>query len=139
MWTKSYSQKIENINPEKIWSVWTDVNQWSVWQDDIEFAKLEEKMALGSKISFRPKGGPTIKLEIIDYVDNKKFTDLTRFPLAKMTDVHELIIEGNSVEIKSTVSIEGPLAFLWKKLVAENVVKDLPKQTQSLIDRIRSV
>jgi hypothetical protein len=139
VWTKSYSLKVENVDPEKIWNVWTDVNQWNTWQNDIEFAKLNSKLKLGSKISFRPKGGPSILLEIVEFEDKKKFTDVTRFPLAKMYDAHELIIAGNIVEIKTTVSIKGPLSFIWKKIVAENIVKDLPKQTKSLIERVGNV
>jgi hypothetical protein len=136
MWTRTYSLKVENIDPEKIWSVWTDVNNWVAWQDDIEFAKLDSKLGLDSRISFRPKGGPTIELKIVEFLDKKKFTDVTKFPLAKMYDAHELLINKNVTEIKTTISIEGPLSFIWKMIVARNIVKSLPKQTNALLERV---
>ncbi len=136
MWTRSYSLKVENLDLEKTWHVWIDVNNWNTWQDDIEFAKLDTNMKLGSKISFRPKGGPTVELEIVEFVEKKKFTDLTRFPLARMYGAHEFLVTGNMTEIRTTMSIEGPLAFIWKAIVARNIVKDLPKQTSALIERV---
>ena len=65
------------------------------------------------------------------------FVDVTRFPLARMIDSHELIEHGDELEIKSTITLEGPLAFLWRKLVGEGVAKGLPEQTRRLIERVQ--
>ena len=70
---------------------------------------------------------------------NSVFIDLTRFPLAKMYDSHELIDRGDELEIKTTISVDGPLSFVWRKLVAENIVDGLKDQTQRLIDKVRNV
>jgi len=40
MWSKCYSRKMEGLNANQIWDVWTDVNQWHTWRDDIKSAKL---------------------------------------------------------------------------------------------------
>lgn len=130
MWTKSYSKTVENLNATQVWTVWTDVNQWHTWQDDIEYAKLNGEFKNGSVIHFKPKGGPNIKLELTKVKPDSVFVDLTRFPLARMYDFHELIDHGNKLEIKSTIQIEGPLSFLWRKLVAENVAYGLKEQTE---------
>lgn len=138
MWTKSYSKTVENLNAAKVWSVWTDVNQWHTWQDDIEFAKLNGEFRKGSLIHFKPKGGPNIKLELTEVTPNSVFVDLARFPLARMFDSHEIIDHGENLEIKSTIRIEGPLSFLWRKLVAENVAKGLEEQTDKLIEKVKN-
>ena len=136
MWIKSYSKRVEGIDINRIWDVWTDVNKWHTWQDDIEYAKLTDEFKQGSIIHFKPKGGPNIKIELTEVRPNSIFIDLTRFPLAKMYDSHELIDHGDTVEIKTTIKIEGPLSFLWRKLVAENIVNGLEEQTDKLIKRI---
>ena len=41
MWQQSYSQMVSDVTVEEVWNVWTDVNQWHTWQDDIEFARLD--------------------------------------------------------------------------------------------------
>jgi hypothetical protein len=138
MWSKSYSKMIEGVNAGQVWNVWTDVNQWHTWQDDIDHAKLDGGFETGNVIHFKPKGGPNIKLELTEVKPNSVFIDLTRFPLAKMYDLHELIDHGNKLEIKSTIRIEGPLSFIWKKLVAENVANGLEEQTEKLIEKVKN-
>jgi hypothetical protein len=66
------------------------------------------------------------------------FVSLTRFPLARMYDLHELLDHGDELEIQSTIRIEGLSSFLWRKLVAENVAKGLEDQTDKLIERARN-
>lgn len=138
MWTKSYSKMVENLSALEIWNVWADVNQWQTWQDDIEYAQLDGHFKKGNVIHFKPKGGANIELELVEVKPNALFIDLTRFPMAKMYDVHELIDHGNRLEIKSTIRIEGPLSFLWRKLVAENVANGMEEQTDRLIEKVNN-
>jgi hypothetical protein len=135
MWSRSYSKTVEGVNASQVWKVWTDVNQWHTWQDDIEHAKLTGEFVIGNVIRFKPKGGPNINIEITEVKPNSAFVDVTRFPLARMYDAHELIDRGHALEIKTTIRIEGLLSFLWRKLVAENVAKGMPEQTDKLIER----
>jgi hypothetical protein len=37
------------------------------------------------------------------------------------------------------VRMEGPLAFLWRKLVGQDVVDSLPQQTDALIAQVAAV
>jgi hypothetical protein len=138
MWSKSYSKRVKGIDAEQIWKVWTDINQWQKWQDDIEYAKLDEEFQKGSIFLFKPKGGPKIKIELTEVKENSIFVDLTRFPLAKMYDSHEIIDHGDDLEIKTTIQIEGPLSFLWRKIVAEDVANGMEEQTEKLIERVRN-
>ena len=139
MWSKSYSKRVKGINAGQIWKVWTDINQWQKWQDDIEYAKLDGEFQKGSIFLFKPKGGPKIKIELTEVKENSIFVDLTRFPLAKMYDSHKIIDHGDELEIKTTIRIEGPLSFLWRKIVAEDVANGMEEQTEKLIERVRNV
>lgn len=137
MWYKTYSKKISNIKIAEIWSVWADVNQWGIWQDDLDYAKLSGKFAAGSKFTLKPKGVPEVTIELIKVEENKCFIDLTRFPFAKMYGEHQFIqINDNEVEIRTTVRVTGLLGFIWRKIVAQKIVDDEPKQIQNLIDRV---
>lgn len=138
MWTKSFRKTVERLPPAQVWKVWADVNQWHTWQDDIEYAKLDGEFKKGNVICFKPKGAPEIKIELTEVKPGSAFVDLTRFPLARMYDLHELVPHGDKLEIKSTIRIEGPLSFLWRKLVAENVVNGMKAQTDKLIERARN-
>ena len=139
MWSKSYSKTVRGLDAGQVWKVWADVNQWHTWQEDIEYATLDGEFKDGNVLRFKPKGGPKIKLELTRVKPNSTFVDLTRFPLAKMYDSHELIDRGDALEIKTTISIAGPLSFFWKKLVAEKVADGMKEQTERLIETARRV
>jgi uncharacterized protein YndB with AHSA1/START domain len=139
MWSRTYSKTVQGLKAEQVWNVWTDLNQWHTWQSDIEYAKLEGEFKVGNTFLLKPKGGPKVNIEIIKVEPNRQFTDLTRFPGAKMYGSHEFVIQGDELEIKTTMSIEGPLSFVWRKIVAEDVVNGMMEQTENLIEKAKSV
>lgn len=100
---------------------------------------MEGEFLSGNFFQFKPKGGPKFNIELINVELNSAFVDLTKFPLAKMYASHEFIERGDELEIKTTISIEGPLSFLWRKLVAENVASSLKQQTEMLIEKAKDV
>ena len=133
MWTRSYSRTVSGLTADQVWKVWSDVDRWHLWQNDIEYARLNGEFKTGGTFRFKPKGGPRLTLELSEVRPRELFVDITRFPLARMVDSHELIERGGALEIKTTVRMEGPLAFVWRKLVGEDVVKSLPEQTDGLV------
>ena len=139
MWSRSYSKVVRGLKAEQVWKVWTDINQWHTWQVDIEYAKLEGEFKVGNSFVLKPRGGPRVNIELVTVEPNRVFTDLTRFPLAKMYGSHEFFINGDELEIKTTMSIDGILSFLWRKLVAEDVANGMEEQTEKLIEKARNV
>jgi hypothetical protein len=138
MWTKSYSTTVKGIDVDHLWQVWADVDAWHSWQSDLDHAKLEGPFAAGSTFLLKPKGGPRVRIALLTVEPCRRFVDLTRFPLAKMYGEHEFIARGDEVEIRTSVSVEGPLGFLWRKLVGEGVASSLEEQTRGLIARARA-
>lgn len=139
-WTRTYSTVVNDVLVKDLWDVWADVNCWSAWQDDIEYAKLTDEFKTGNHFLFKSKGAPkAFKLLLSDVQPLRQFTDVTHFFGATMHDDHELIERDEGVEIKTTINIEGPLAWVWRKIVAEGIVKSLPEQTDNLIKRTRAL
>jgi hypothetical protein len=137
MWTKSYSKMVKGLKANQVWKVWADVNQWHTWQADLEYAKLDGEFKQGNVFRLKPKGGPNVNIELVKVEPDSIFVDLTKFPLAKMYGSHEFIEHGEELEIKTTMSISGPLSFVWRKIVAEGVASSLRAQTESLIEKAR--
>ena len=138
MWSKTYSKRVKSVQAVDVWKVWTDVNQWHTWQPDIEYAKLDGDFKVGNTFKLKPKGGPAVSIEIIKVEPEHQFTDLTRFPGARMYGSHEFISHGDELEIRTTMSIDGFLSFFWKKIVAENVANGMAEQTEALIEKSRN-
>jgi len=129
---------VENISKEDIFNKWSDIDNWHTFNDDIEYAKLEGEFKEGIFFTLGLKGGQKVKIELLKIEKNKSFTDLTKFPLAKMYGIHEVIEKDGKVEMKATIKIEGLLSFLWKKLVAQGVADKLGHDMDRLIALIQN-
>ena len=133
MWTKSYSIVTKSVTKEQMWKLFADVNNWHTWDNGIEFAKLEGKFEKGNYFALRPKGGPNVKVELLETIENKSFLDVTKFPLAKMYDNHVFEEIKDELKITNTISMKGILGFLWVKLVAQKIADALPNDMQEQI------
>jgi hypothetical protein len=133
MWTKSHSIVTNEVTKQQMWNLFADVNNWHTWDTGIEFAKLEGKFEKGNHFMFQPKGGPKLKIGIVEAVENKNFTDFTKFPLAKMYGEHTFEDTSNGLKITTTMKVEGLLGFLWVKIVAQKIADALPADMKEQI------
>lgn len=133
-WTRSNSITTKKVTKEQMWKLFEDVNNWHTWDKGTEYAKMEGKFEAGNYFLLKPKGGPQVKVTLIKVIKTKKFVDVTAFPLAKMYDEHLFEAKSEGLKITNTISVKGPLAFLWIKLVAQNIVKNLPEDSKRQIE-----
>lgn len=133
MWTGSHSIVTNEVTKEQMWKLFADVNNWPNWDKGVEFASMDGKFEKGNYFMFQPKGGPKIKIEIIEATENKSFTDLTRFPLARMYGEHTFEETPNGLKLTTTMKVVGVLGFLWRKIVAQKIVDTLPEDMQQQI------
>lgn len=139
MWSKSHSIVTREVSKEQMWKLFSDVNKWPDWDKSVEFAKLEGPFEKGNFFMFQPKGGPKLKIGIEEAVENYNFTDLTRFPLAKMYGEHLLEETPDGLKITTTMKVKGLLGFLWKRLVAQKIVDSLPEDMQVQIQTAKNL
>lgn len=133
MWTKSHSIVTKEVTKEQIWKLFADVNNWSAWDKGVEFAQLEGKFEKGNHFMFQPKGGPKLKIKIVEAIENQNFTDFTKFPLAKMYGEHLFEETADGLKMTTTMKVQGILGFLWIKIVAQKIVDGLPTDMQEQI------
>ncbi|MGV2432608.1 MAG UNVERIFIED_CONTAM: hypothetical protein LVQ98_04585 [Rickettsiaceae bacterium] len=121
MWEHGVSKTYKGITKEKIWEIWTDVNNWAKWHDDLDYCKIEGKFEVGNHFKLKPTGAPAVKIHLIEINEGNSFTDCTNFFGAKMYDTHSMKETKDGLEISNKVMVTGPLRWLWIKLVAQNV------------------
>lgn len=134
MWTKSHTIVTKDVTREQIWKLFANVNEWHTWDKGIEFAKLEGNFEKGNWFLLRPKGGPNVKIRLLETIKNKRFLDVTHFPLAKMYDDHIFEDTPDGVIITHTITVKGLLGFLWVKIVAQKLADALPLDMQAQIN-----
>lgn len=134
MWTKSHSIITRKATKEQLWKLFADVNNWHVWNTEIKYAKMEGKFEKGNHFILKPKKGPKVKIELIETIENKKFVDCTKFPLAEMHGEHIFEETPDGLKITTTMMVKGLLSFLWIKLVAQDIVNGLPTEMEKQIE-----
>lgn len=141
MWKKEYTFVADQVTAKQVWQVWSDVANWSTWSRGVESAwwiAPYSELKTGARLYMKIKGGPKIKLFITEATPYTTFVDCTKFFGAQLYNRHDLQEENGSLQIKITIAIVGPLAWLWRKLIAETVAKNTPQQTQDLIAMART-
>lgn len=137
MWTKTHSKIYTGIQKDSVWRLWTDVNNWSTWHEDLDYCKMEGAFTVGNHFKLKPKGSPAVKIELVEIEEGKKFTDCTTFPGAKMYDTHELEETDQGLRLLNTLVVTGPLRWIWVKLVAQKVASTVPQQMDALVKLAR--
>lgn len=138
MWTRTYSKNYKNISKEKIWKLWTDVNNWPKWHGDLDSCTMEGPFVVGNHFMLKPKGVKPVKIILTEIKEGRKFTDCTTFFGAKMIDTHEMEETSDGLCLTNTLVVTGPLKWLWIKLVAQNVADTVPHEMEALVDLARS-
>lgn len=139
MWTRSYCVTTTEITKEQIWKLTTDINKWKKWDDTVEDSLLLGEFRVGNYFLLKPKGGPKVKIKLVEVIENKKFTDLTVFPLAKMYGEHTYEDTSDGLKISVTMTVKGILSFLWVKLVAKGIVDHLPADIANQIENAKKI
>lgn len=103
----------------------------------MEYCDIKDNFTEGNQFILKPKRGPKVRLCLSEVVPNVTFTNYCKFFGAVMYDAHELKETSEGVKITNTITVKGPLAFLWANLVGKNVAKAIPKQTDNLIEYAR--
>jgi hypothetical protein len=133
MWKRTYSTVTTEVTKEQLWKLFADVNNWHNWDNNIEYAKIDGRFEAGNSFILRPKGGPDVKIKLLETITNNKYIDVTSFPLAKMYDEHLFEDTPDGVKITNTIWVTGLLSFIWIKLVAQKIVDDTPADMQKQI------
>lgn len=133
MWTKSHSIVTKEATKEQMWKLFTDINNWHVWNNEIEFAKLEGKFEAGNHYLIQPKNGRTVKVKLIKVIENEHCLELGEFPLAKMYYDHIIEETPNGLKITSTITMNGLLSFLWVQLVVKKIAATMGSHVQEQI------
>jgi hypothetical protein len=132
---KTISIVTTELSQAQIWKLMSDVDEWKTWDESVEDSKLRGEFATGSEFMLKPKGGPRINIKLVDVKPGRYFRDQTSFPLAKMFGEHWYEPTQDGLRLTVTMTLEGPLSFLWNKLVMKDIVAnleiDLKKQIET--------
>ncbi len=103
--------------PSAFFDRWADMASWPEWNGDLVWARLDGPFAEGSRGKLKPTKGPTTSFVISRLEPGHRYTDVSRLPGARLTFDHRVAVEDGATRVDVTVSLEGPLARLWDRVL----------------------
>jgi len=122
---------------EEIWAIWEDVQNWPMWDNDLEWSRIEGSFEEGAKGELKPKGWPVTSFLITNLSIENSFETETCMPFTKLVFDHQILEENGVNQIIHTATARGLLApilkfTLGRKLQREFIhsLKQLAKLTE---------
>lgn len=133
MQQKTISAITTECTKEQIWKLMSNVNDWNKWDNSVEYSELRGEFKTGSTFLLKPKGGPKIRIGLVEVKPMTYFKDQTTFPLAKMYGEHWYEDTPQGLKVTVTMTITGLLSGLWYKLVMKDIVQRQPEEIKTQI------
>jgi hypothetical protein len=105
--------------PAAFFARWADMATWPEWNQDTEWVRLDGPFAAGSTGTLKPKGGPKVKFTISALVPGRRFVDVSHLIGARLTFDHAVEPRESGCEVRVAVTLAGPLARLWARLLGK--------------------
>lgn len=122
---------IIHASPERIWSLLTDIDQWSNWYTDIQRAKLKDVVGKGARFDWK-SGGVTIHSTLHTVTPMQVFgwTGTT----IGLRAIHNwtLVKNNDSVTVQVEESLQGLLASLFRASFQKNLETGMQKWLEAL-------
>ena len=113
---------------------WADMATWPEWNTDTEWVRLDGPFAQGASGTLKPKGGPKVRFVVAE-LSEERFLDVSRLLGARLSFDHRVSRLATGTRVEVTVTLDGPLARLWKLILGS----DLQASLQPDLDRLAAV
>ena len=112
---KTYgTSRATTASPERVWSVWSDMNNWSRWNSGIRSAKIDGPIVSGATGTMATNRGSKHAVTFANVVPPRTMTmTMSGPPLTTFSFICEVTPSGAGSTIAQSVAISGPLAFVF--------------------------
>ena len=125
-----------DVAPSTVWqSAYTHADAWPRWNAELKSAKLDGPLREGAQARIVFKTGLRLRFRVVEFEDGRLFTDEARLPGARMG--HRHLLEPTPVggsRLTNTIYIEGPFAFLWRRILGPAAARTLPDAQRAVVD-----
>lgn len=115
-----------NASPDDVWSVWTNVSEWHLWDKGLQSASLEGTFKLGAVGKLVSLNGTTSRFTITEFSDQHSYTFSTALPLARLNVKRFFESFGTETRFTHEVWFDGVLGGIFAMLLGKNFMRLLP-------------
>lgn len=123
-------------SPAEVWAkTYADAAAWPRWNAELKSAKLDGPLRLGATAKIVFKTGLRLRFEVVEFKEGRLFTDEARLPGARMGHRHLVEpIEDGGCRLTNTIYIEGPLTWLWRRVMGPRAARALPDAQRAVVE-----
>jgi uncharacterized protein YndB with AHSA1/START domain len=116
---KTYGKaRTTTASPERVWSVWSDPNNWSRWNSGIRACALSGPLADGATGTMETSRGSKHTVTFAGVEPPRRFTlSMSGPPGTTVTFICEVTPNGTGSTIAQSAASSGPTAFLFGPLI----------------------
>ena len=108
---------------------------WPKWNAEIKHASLDGPLALDAKARIVFGTGLRLRFRVVEFEQNRLFTDESRLPGARMGHRHVVeLTESGGCRLTNTIYIEGTLAPLWRRILGPAATRTLPDAQRAVVE-----
>jgi hypothetical protein len=124
-WQFEYTAQSEAAK-ERVWSRYIDVANWREWSvEGVEWSRLDGPFEVGTMGKSKPPGFPAGSFRLDVVVPERMFGSETKLPGARLRFEHIIQPVDAGVTITHRALIDGPLTWLWIRLLGRSIKRGL--------------
>jgi uncharacterized protein YndB with AHSA1/START domain len=122
---KTYgASRATTASPERVWTVWSDPNNWSRWNSGIRSATINGPLVSGATGTMETNRGSKHAVTFRDVEPPRRMTmtmTMSGPPLTTFSFICEVTPNGSGSTIAQSVAITGPLAFVFGPMMGKTM------------------
>ena len=121
---------------EAIWRLWADPNTWQDWNPNVQRMEMNGPFANGTTGIMHTPAGQQHQVELT-HIDPGHAFDLETsvIPLTHFTFHCEVVPAASGSTISQSISMSGPLAFLFAPMAGERIAASFEPLLKGLADK----
>jgi carbon monoxide dehydrogenase subunit G len=110
--------------PQRVWSIWSDPNNWSRWNSGIQSAEVDGPIVDGAKGKMTTNRGTTHDVTFSNVVEGRGFSmTMNGPPLTTFTFSCQVAPEGAGSKISQDVAMAGLLGPLFGAMMGNEMAQ----------------
>lgn len=101
----SFEAKV-SATKEKIWDFYANLQNWYLWEEDLEDITLDGDFQTGAKGMMKLTGMPPMEYTLTEVVENAVFCDKTPTPIGEVYFDHRILERADGVYVRHSVRLE---------------------------------
>lgn len=118
--------------PEKIWAVWTDVQNWKVWDTGLKDASMSDNFALNAKGIITSLENKKSKFKIVAFEKGVSYTFKTNLPLGGLYVKRSLEVKNGVTFFTHEVWFSGLTGGIFANMFGEKFKGMLPEVMENI-------